>query len=259
VGDPGLGVDPELATAIDPLGCGREHLADPIGHQGEERLTGDGRHSLPPPASQVRHNDVLAEMQLRLVEDPPPAGPVDTPVEGISENHADLRSHRRVRLPRPGAQEQLPIEDLGHLVLGGVQHVLVRRALHRIGSAGLGSVESMPSLEPPATLTSLVIPHLRMGRIVARRKDSEGPEQHRSDRREGCDWPDWTRAGPRGRKPDKPRDWTLRLMTRNFQQTKILRAEGPREPLARRWLIVEHGTVGQRRCHTETRPSSSSK
>jgi hypothetical protein len=185
VGDPGLGVDPELATAIDPLGCGREHLADPIGHQGEERLTGDGRHSLPPPASQVRHNDVLAEMQLRLVEDPPPAGPVDTPVEGISENHADLRSHRRVRLPRPGAQEQFPIEDLGHLVLGGVQHVLVRRALHRIGLRGtrLSRVYALARTARNADLARHSSPPNGTERRTAKGQRRSGTTQIRSARR----------------------------------------------------------------------------
>ena len=39
--DPGRGVDPELATAVDALGGGREHLADPVGGEVEPGAVGE--------------------------------------------------------------------------------------------------------------------------------------------------------------------------------------------------------------------------
>ena len=70
-----------LAGAIDAGGRGRDHLAKPVGRQLEERDTGDLRHPFAAPAGQVRHDDVEAEVKLRLVEDDPSARAAFLPPE----------------------------------------------------------------------------------------------------------------------------------------------------------------------------------
>ena len=67
------GVDRALAMQIEPACRGRKHLAHPIRRGGEVRRVGQLCHPLPAPPREVGDQDVLAEVQLRLVDDPPPA------------------------------------------------------------------------------------------------------------------------------------------------------------------------------------------
>src|SRR5439155_257246 len=85
---------------------------------------------------EIRDDDVVAEVQFRLVEDPPPAWRVGASrrhVEAIEERAADRRGGERVRRCRPRAGEQLPVDDLGDQVLGHLEQVGVGRAPARGG------------------------------------------------------------------------------------------------------------------------------
>src|SRR6266571_1276384 len=126
-----LRVDSQLPAPVDPLGGGREDLANPVGGEGEE---GDIRyrgHALPSPTGQVGHDHVLAEVQLGLEEDSPASGTI-MPVAERDKGAVELGAGNRVPRRRPRAQEELAVQDLGHLVLGGAQHVFVGRSLQTL-------------------------------------------------------------------------------------------------------------------------------
>ena len=72
-------------------------------------------------------------------------------------------------------QEQLPVEDLRHLVLGSLQHVFVGRTLHRFRLCRSRTRTSLcPRSKPPQGF--LHFPHSTSpeGRMLAWRRDSEG-------------------------------------------------------------------------------------
>ena len=93
-------VDPHLPRAVDTSGAGGDDLTHPVRCQGHERGRGDRGHPLLSPASEVRNEHVVAEVQLRLVENPPPAGRVaipGRPIEAVEQDAADRRRCERVR------------------------------------------------------------------------------------------------------------------------------------------------------------------
>jgi hypothetical protein len=96
--DARLRVDSALAPAVEPLGRRREHGAHPIRSEREEGFVWHGWQPFTRPPGEVRNQDLLSEMQLRLVEDPPATGASDAPMEGIPDGHPDLR--RRHGAPR---------------------------------------------------------------------------------------------------------------------------------------------------------------
>jgi hypothetical protein len=128
----GFGVDGQLAAAIDALRRRRENLADPVGSQLEPRAIGDLGQALSTPATDVRDDGVVTEAELRLGEQPPASGALLAAVEATPELPVSGCLGACGSEARPWSEEELPVEDLRHLVLGGVQHVLVRRALHAI-------------------------------------------------------------------------------------------------------------------------------
>ena len=71
---PARGVDAALVGQVDPPGARAQDLADPVGREVEPGAIGTGRHPLAAPAGEVGDEDVGAEVQLGLVEDPPAAG-----------------------------------------------------------------------------------------------------------------------------------------------------------------------------------------
>ena len=65
----------QLLSAVDRFGGLREHLAQPIWGDGDERVRGELAHARAPPAGEIGDDDVLREMQLGRVEDQPTTGP----------------------------------------------------------------------------------------------------------------------------------------------------------------------------------------
>ena len=59
-------VDAQLLAAIDGFGRRRQHLANPIRRERQVRLVWRRRESLASPTGEVRHEHVVAEVQLRL-------------------------------------------------------------------------------------------------------------------------------------------------------------------------------------------------
>ena len=74
------GVDRHLPGSIQALGRRRDDLASPVGRERESRRVGKLRKPLALPPREVGDEHVLAEMKLRLVEDPPSAGTAATVV-----------------------------------------------------------------------------------------------------------------------------------------------------------------------------------
>src|SRR5438046_2899438 len=84
-----------LAPAVERTRGGRDDLAGPVRRQRQRRRVGNGREPLTSPACEVGNEDVLFEVQLRLVEDPPAApsrGALGRAAEGYDERRADHRS-----------------------------------------------------------------------------------------------------------------------------------------------------------------------
>ncbi|HEY0484155.1 MAG TPA: hypothetical protein VGD37_41835 [Kofleriaceae bacterium] len=123
--DTGGGIDRHLLGAVGLLGRRRQHLADPVRGHRDEGGVGDHCEPLAPPAGEIRDDDVVAEMKLRLVEDEPASGAAATALERRTE----LLSHRRGCGGRRAAgairQAQLAADDLGDHALRRVDHVLI--------------------------------------------------------------------------------------------------------------------------------------
>jgi len=111
-------VDRELAYPVDAYGGRREDLADPVRCLLEKRHVGEHRHPLASPASQVRDQDVRAEVQLRLDQDPPPSRAsrrTGLPVEGTEQGVPHRGRGPGVGRRGPGPGEQFTVDDLGDL------------------------------------------------------------------------------------------------------------------------------------------------
>ena len=128
-------VDRALALQVEPSRRRGENLAHPVRRQGDVGRVGILGHPLPAPPRQVGNQDVLSEMQLGLVDDPPSAGAAATPVEGSREFAAQSRTRQRVRHCRPRLRVEDSVDDLGHPIGRGVEHVLVGSPHGRVGLA----------------------------------------------------------------------------------------------------------------------------
>ena len=138
VGDALAGIDRPLAVPVEIACRRRKHLADPVGRQGEEGRVGKVRHPLAPPAGDVGHQDVLAEMQLRLVDDPPAAGAAFAEVERIADLTAQNGTGARMRRGRSRMGVERSLDDFGDHVRRRVDHVLIGRGAFEGFSGRLG-------------------------------------------------------------------------------------------------------------------------
>ena len=108
-------VDCPLRSLIECPGRWRKDFAHPVRRKRDVRHVGVLRHAFAPPTRQIGHHDIVAQVQFRLVDDPPAAGAVAVVVEGASNLGAEppnwpWRAGRpaaagcgacRRRLPRP--------------------------------------------------------------------------------------------------------------------------------------------------------------
>src|SRR5262249_9394378 len=121
VRDPLAGVDAHLAAAVDATRRRRDDLADPVGRLREVRRGWERRHALTAPAGPVGNQDVVAQVQLGLEDDPPAPGTgwvAGVPVEGPDQVAARYRGGVRVRRSGARGHEELAVDDLGDLVIG---------------------------------------------------------------------------------------------------------------------------------------------
>ena len=68
------------------------------------------------PAGEVRHEQVLAEVQLGLVEDPPATGPGAAALERAAGVHAEHAGRDGVGGGGARARDQRAVDELGHQV-----------------------------------------------------------------------------------------------------------------------------------------------
>src|SRR5205814_3811249 len=91
------GVVRELFLAIEPLGRGRQDLADPIRHDREVGGRWELGHPLDAPAGEVGRDRLLVvELELGLVQDPPASRTTTTALERTTELDAERRGCVRV-------------------------------------------------------------------------------------------------------------------------------------------------------------------
>src|SRR5262249_48698587 len=127
-------VDRHLAGPVETTRSGRDHLADPIWGERDPDDVRDRRHALDSPPGDVWVQDVLSEMQLRLVENPPATGFASSAwwaIKAAEEIAPDGRRCPRVRCRRTRAREQLAVDDLGNEMVGHGDQVVVRGAARR--------------------------------------------------------------------------------------------------------------------------------
>ena len=137
--------------AVEIAGRGREHLTDPVRRKGEEGCVGKVRHALAPPAGKVGNDDILAEVKLRLVDDPPAAGATFAEVERVADLAAKNGTGACVRRGGSRLGVERPADDLGHHMRRRVDHVAVSRPACRtvVGSLGPGHLRGLPTDEAP--------------------------------------------------------------------------------------------------------------
>ena len=75
------------------------------------------------PAGQIRHQDIGAEMQFRLVDDPPAAGTIATPIEAVTQTSAQYRISSGMFWSRQRMGMQLAGKDLTHQMFRQIQKV----------------------------------------------------------------------------------------------------------------------------------------
>ena len=105
-------LDRHLLHSVDAQRAGRRDLADPVGHDGDERLV----HVLAidelarAPATQIGHENVGlgAEVKLWLDKAVPPTGTADTDLKSRKEKGAEPRIAAEMRTPRTGIRWSSP-------------------------------------------------------------------------------------------------------------------------------------------------------
>lgn len=107
----GSGVERHLIGAIERRRRRRRHFADPVGRQFEPCSPGQLGHSFDASARPVRHQHVVAQMELGLEEDPPASGAAPTAVEGAVKLTAQHRRRDRMLRSRPRASYELAVHD----------------------------------------------------------------------------------------------------------------------------------------------------
>ena len=126
-----------LRASIQSRCRGREHLADPVRSELEERAPWCLRHALPPKASDVRHEDVAPKMQLGLVDDEPSSWSSATSAKPLPQITPELRGRDRMRDRLTGMRVECSAHDLADLVLGQAEEVFVAGLLRSGASAHL--------------------------------------------------------------------------------------------------------------------------
>jgi hypothetical protein len=175
-----LGVDGQLFTLVDLDRGLRENLADPVGRQGEIRHVGDSRHARPTPAGKVRDQDVVAQMELGLVQQNPPARSAPASLEGRPKLFAKRRRRGGVRACGTRMCVQDAMQELGDQVVGRRQDVLIRGVLAggighfwKVADAGFGATSRPWRLRPRRS--SLTLPIGKRNRAAS---DAAGARAH---------------------------------------------------------------------------------
>ena len=111
-------VDSELLGAVDALSGRYEHLANPIGRDGEVGRIRPIGYPFAAPARKVRNQNVGAEVELGLMENQPATGTVDAELKRTRNQGAERRGC--ANMPEHGLRRRVKVaaENLGHEILG---------------------------------------------------------------------------------------------------------------------------------------------
>ena len=132
VTNPFAGVNRALAMEVEAACRRRKYLAHPVrceSHVGSFRIV---RHPFPAPAREVGNQNVLAEVQLGLVDDPPSSRTPSAELKRIPEIGPQRGARECVWHCRPRVGVQGAVDDLRYAMCGRVEHVLIGGPGYRI-------------------------------------------------------------------------------------------------------------------------------
>jgi hypothetical protein len=109
----------------------------PVRGERQVRLNRQRREPLAAPAGEIRHEHVVAEVQLGLVDDQPAARAVTSAIERTAELDAEDRRGARMRERRPRRGVELAVEHLRDVMLRDRNEIVVSGAfLQRLRGHG---------------------------------------------------------------------------------------------------------------------------
>ena len=116
-----------LLDAVHGLGARGQHLADPVGLEGDGRGLGQDGHARAAPASEVGHDRpaVTLEVKLGLLQQHPAARAAATEPEGTGQLVIQRAGRGRMRRRGTRAEIEIATQDLGDEMRGRVEHVLI--------------------------------------------------------------------------------------------------------------------------------------
>lgn len=115
----------QLAGAIEACSCWGQSLTDPIGGNGDEGFRRRARHSFPTPSSNIGNDDVLGQMELRLVEDPPTARAAIAKLHACYERRAESGGPHRMTHGRTRTDGKFAVDNFPDEMLGQREYVLI--------------------------------------------------------------------------------------------------------------------------------------
>jgi hypothetical protein len=124
-----------------------EESSSSMASNGSARTTASPVQVRSAPSTEVWNDDVLSEMQLRLVQDHPSARAASAAVERSAKLDAQARGGPRVRSGRSGLRVEDAAHHLGNDVRRRREHVLVGGAALRVISHRASSVAKV--VKPP--------------------------------------------------------------------------------------------------------------
>ena len=163
-------VDGQLVGPVHRGRRGREHLAHPVGREGEVSRRGHDWHALCAPAREVGDEDVaLGKVQIRFVQNPPAAGAARAAVKRATDSFTEPRRSSRVSRCRPRLQAKLARDRADAALLhrgevGGGCRLACRKARHRVRTTGRAGASGGRAVTTRIRLSS---PTLRGNRTIA--------------------------------------------------------------------------------------------
>jgi hypothetical protein len=112
----GLCINGALVAAVVTLGRGGQHFAKPVGCDVNPCLVGQIRETFAAPGSNIRHDHLVAQMQLGFVHENPPAGSSLTELKRRTEDTLKCARRRCVPRRRSRMRDEAAVDDLGHEV-----------------------------------------------------------------------------------------------------------------------------------------------
>jgi hypothetical protein len=123
----GAGVERELLGAVEAARGRGKDLAHPVRSDREKALAWRCGQSFTPPAGDVGHDDVFDQMELGLVQDPPPTGPAVPELHAREQRRAERGGTHGVGNRWSWTDVQLSIHEFTDQLLGQRHEIIVGR------------------------------------------------------------------------------------------------------------------------------------